>query len=248
MENNILNKKSMEDSLTNREQELIIKIKKLEEENSKLQSENLELNNKLSSTEIMLQELREERKEAERRHKEAMENSRKEHEETIKRIEKESDEALQRHLTQINELRTSTAKIINSVKNTVKTNTDNKINVTSKEPQKEVLRLFINKEDLNNEDVITIKINRCQRKYLKKLEPEELQLGKLLETPNAISTLNKFIETSSINITRLTSNKLQTDIDKLELFQNEFKTFVINSQSLNELEIISEEVNNEIRL
>ena len=139
-----------------------------------------------------------------------------------------------------------TAKIVSSVKNTIKSNTDSKINVTPKEPQREVLRLFINREEVDSIDKITIKINKCQHKYLNKLESNELQLGKLLNTANAISTLNKFIETSSIEITRLSSNKLQIDIDRLELFLEEFKSFVINSRSLNELEIISEEVNNEI--
>ena len=146
----------------------------------------------------------------------------------------------------MNKMDAQTVKIVNSVKNTIKSNTDSKINVTPKEPQREVLRLFINREELNSTDKITIKINRCQHKYLKPLKAEELQLGKLLETSNSISTLNKFIETSSIEITRLSSNKLQIDIDRLELFQEEFKSFVINSQSLNELEIIPEEVNNEV--
>ena len=162
------------------------------------------------------------------------------------RLEKEHEEAVQRHLIQINELRSSTVKIVNSVKDTVKSNTDSKINITPTEPQREVLRLFINKEDLNNQDTIIIKINRCQKKYLKPLKSEELQLGKLLNTPNAISTLNKFIETSSIEIVRLSSNKLQIDINQLELFQSEFKNFVIESQQLKEIEIISDEVNNEI--
>ena len=146
----------------------------------------------------------------------------------------------------MNKMDAQTVKIVNSVKNTVKSNTNNKINVTPKEPQREVLRLFINREDLNNENKIIIKINRCQLKYLKKLESNELQLGKLLETPNAIVTLNKFIEISSINITRLSSNKLEINIDQLELFQSEFKNFVIESQNLNELEIIPEEVDKEV--
>ena len=146
----------------------------------------------------------------------------------------------------MNKMDAQTVKIVNSVKNAVKSNTNNKINVTPKEPQREVLRLFINREDLNNENKIIIKINRCRLKYLKKLESNELQLGKLLETPNAIVTLNKFIEISSINITRLSSNKLEINIDQLELFQSEFKNFVIESQNLNELEIIPEEVDKEV--
>ena len=63
---------------------------------------------------------------------------------------------------------------------------------------------------------------------------------------NSHLDVDKLLETSTINVNRLSSNKLQIDIDRLELFQEEFKSFVINSQSLNELEIIPEEVNNEV--
>ena len=183
----------------------------------------------------LLREFREEREESNRRHQE-----------TLKRLEQEAEQNENRFILQINELRNNSAKMVNSVENNVKTNTNNRINVTPKETQREILRLSINREELDSTNTITIKINRCQRKHLKKLDPNELQLGKLLETPNSISTLNKFIEISSIEINRISSNKLEIFIEDLELFQEEFEKFVINSQYLNELEIIPEEVKSQI--
>ena len=253
MENNLLTNKSMEEDLRIKNKELLNRIKELEEILSNKEVE-------LSDTKRLLLEVREQRElilqekeEAKVRYETTIANLNKQneeaerrHKETMEQLRKESEENEQRFIMQITKMDVETAKIVNSVKNTVKLNTDSKISVTPKEPQKEVLRLFINRSDLSNEDTITIKINRCQHKYLKKLESEELQLGKLLETPNAISTLNKFIETSSIEITRLSSNKLEINIDQLELFQSEFKKFVIESQQLNELKIIPEEVNNEV--
>ena len=253
MENNLLTNKSMEEDLRIKNKELLNRIKELEEILSNKEVE-------LSDTKRLLLEVREQRElilqekeEAKVRYETTIANLNKQneeaerrHKETMEQLRKESEENEQRFIIQITKMDVETAKIVNSVKNTVKLNTDSKISVTPKEPQKEVLRLFINRSDLSNEDTITIKINRCQHKYLKKLESEELQLGKLLETPNAISTLNKFIETSSIEITRLSSNKLEINIDQLELFQSEFKKFVIESQQLNELKIIPEEVNNEV--
>ena len=228
MEKNILSNKNMEEVLRNKNKELLKEL-------DKINNELLETKEKLSTTELLLKELREERELAERRHKE-----------TIERLERDAKEAAQRHLTQVNELRASTSRIINSVKKNVKSNIDGTISKQPENNQKEVLRLFINREDLSSTDKIIIKVNRCQLKYLKKLESNEIQLGKLLNIPNAMSTLNKFIETSSIEMVRLTSNKLQINIDHLELFQEEFEKFVINSQNLNELEIISEEIDKEI--
>ena len=190
----------------------------------------------------LLIEIREQREETNRR----FDEQDRQHQETLRRLEQEAEQNENRFILQINELRNNSAKMMNSIENNVKTNTNNKINVTPKETQREVLRLSINKDDLANEETIMIKVNRCQKKYLKPLKSEELQLGKLLETPNAISTLNKFIETSSIEINRVTSNKLEIFIEDLELFQEEFEKFVINSQSLNELEIIPEEVKSQV--
>ena len=242
MENNLINDKSMKESLYIKNKDLLEEINKLKQENTKLIMENNNLNNKLSTTEQLLLEVREqkelilkEKEEAERRHQE-----------TIEQLRKEADENEQRFILQMNKMDAQTVKIVNSVKNSVKSNTNGSINRPQENNQREVLRLFINRSDLSNEDIINIKINRCQLKYLKPLKFEELQLGNLLNTPNAISTLNKFIETSSIEIVRLSSNKLQIDIDQLELFQSEFKKFVIESQQLKEIEIIPEEVNNEV--
>ena len=235
MGNNLLNDKNIEETLKFKNNELLAKLNKIKEENLKLKLNLDETNQKLNNTELLLKEIREEREISELRHKETMEQ-----------LRKEAEDNEQKFILQIQQMKTQTARIMNGIKNDSKINLDDAIDKPFTDDKKEILRLYINKEDLSSHDKIIIKVNRCQLKYLKKLNLNELQLGTLLNTPNAIVTLNKFIKTSTIEITRLSSNKLEIKIDDLELFLEEFKIFVTNSQNLNEIEIIPEEVNKEI--